>query len=189
MRHMAHFKLGTTSRIPFILYANKTAPALLTDEDRLNKCPKSCSIKKTLLSSTFPFLLVGDKFSSFSVSLSHIVHTPLPFITINLTPPLWGRWLLSLVRFPYFLSHSCFSSWQSLSSRYTASFLPSWQVKVLVPSPSSSSYSYPHIRITRVLEKMLILARAHSQPMKSELLGVDVSISTFLNFQVIPRCS
>ena len=149
MRDMAYFKLGTTSRIPFILYANKTAPALLTDEDRLTKCPKSYSIKKTLLSSTFPFLLVGDKFSSFSVSLSHIVHTPLPFITINLTPPLWGRWLLSLVRFPYFLSHSCFSSWQSLSSRYTASFPPSWQqVKMLVPSPSSSSYSYPHIRIT-----------------------------------------
>ena len=88
MRDMAYFKLGTTSRIPFILYANKTAPALLTDEDRLTKCPKSYSIKKTLLSSTFPFLLVGDKFSSFSVSLSHIVHTPLPFITINLTLPL-----------------------------------------------------------------------------------------------------
>lgn len=144
VREMAHFKLGTTSWIPFILYA------LLTDEDRLTKCPKPWSIKKTLLSSTFPtFLLVGDKFSPFSVSLSHIVHTSPPFTTIDLTSPLWGRWLLSLVRFPYFLSHSCFSSWQSLSSRYKASFLLSWQqVKMLVPSPSSSSYSYRHIRIT-----------------------------------------
>lgn len=85
-----------------------------------------------------------------SQSLCHTSCTPPPpFTTVDLTPPLWGRWLLSLVRFPYFLSHSCFSSWQSLSSRYKASFPLSWQqVKMLVPSPSSSSYSYRHIRIT-----------------------------------------
>lgn len=109
-------------------------------------------LKRHLYFPPSPHFLVGDKFSPnfpFSVSLSHIMHTRPPFTTIDLTPPLWGRWLLSLVQFPYFLSHSCFSSWQSLSNRYRASFPPSWQqVKILVPSPSSSSYSYQHIRIT-----------------------------------------
>ena len=42
-RHI--FGLGNTFWIPSILYANKTAPALLANEERLTKCPKFSSIK------------------------------------------------------------------------------------------------------------------------------------------------
>ena len=159
-------------------------------------------LKHSVLSSTLSTsLLVGDKFPQFSVSLSvtHIVHarirtrthTHTPFTTIDLTSPLWGRWLLSLVLRPHFLSRSCFRSWQSSSSRYTASFPLSWQrVKMFIPSSSSSSYSCLHIRITeRAFEKCWYLLEPPPKAIKSESLGVGLGISIFLNSQVIPVCS
>ena len=79
-------------------------------------------LKNSVLSSTLSTsLLVGDKFLQFSVSLCHThthTHTCTPFTTIDHMSPLWSRWRLPLAPFLHCLSHFCFSSWQSLSSRY-----------------------------------------------------------------------
>ena len=188
----AHFKLGNTSWIPFILYANKTAPALLTDEERLTKCPKSWSIKKTLIFSTFPTILgwgqIFPKFSILSLSITHHAHTP-PSQQSTLHPHLEGG--------DFYLWYGFHISFHILAS--APGNLCPIGIEHLSLQVDKLRYLFPvhaavltHIStyelLIRVLEKMLILARAHSQPMRSELLGLDVSISTFLNFQVIPRC-